>query len=118
VHDLGSHCGGGASRPSATRGILLNTREPLLGETAAPLAHGLHTRLQFGGYLLIQLSGGRQEHDLCTQYQPRRRAASARPPLQGSSIRIRQHNRRCNSHAFILLMNVTTCNQPNKFPYQ
>jgi len=98
----------GRRRSSAARGILLNARQSPLGEAASPLANRLHAGLQLQGDFLVEFSSRRQQHDLGPQHQPRRRRAAPRPPLQRSSILVRNHNCWCNSHAFILPMNHET----------
>ena len=59
---------------------------------AAPLADGLHARLARGSDFLIPLAGGGQEHDLGAEYQPRRSSAGPRPPLQRSSVLVRNYD--------------------------
>ena len=67
--------------PSAGR-ILGEARETLGGEALTPEAHGLPTRVQRNGNVMVVVAVGRQQGDLRAQHEPRGRPPATGPLLQ------------------------------------
>ena len=103
---LQNACGEGLARlgrtPSAWR-ILGEAGETLDGEAVTPEAHGLPTRAQRGGNVLVVVARGRQHGDLRAKHESRRRPPAASPSLQLLAFRLRDLNERGHAHGRLLL---------------
>ncbi len=84
--------------PSAGR-ILGEADQALGGEALPPEAHGLPTRVQRGGNVLVVVALGRQQGDRGAEHEPRGRPPAAGPLLQLLAFGGRHLNRRGDAHS-------------------
>ncbi len=88
-------------RPSATRRVFFDARQPPFGEPRAPKRNRFASGLQRFGDVLVHHAIRREQDDFGSQHQTCRRSSSASPAVQRSSFVIRKRDLSSVFHGFL-----------------